>query len=156
MEEDDNIFQEIWKRFKKPWCISFSLYFAIVIIFFGSAGVWLPILRDGGIIDVSSFCMNVITYSCALIVPAFVSICLSVWNFKNKVSLVIFITTMLVVVAITIGYTIFGDSLIDAIICFIISLVLWVIANCENEEMNDNKFNESIKEGTKSVSKDWE
>lgn len=141
-------------RLKKPWCTSFTLYFIICVIRFGSVGIWLPICRDSKINE-SSLIMNIITYSCALIIPACVSIILSMLKFKNKVSLILLAILMLCLISVTVGFSIFKDSFLDAIICLVISLLLWVIANCDNSEMNDDKFNESIKEGTKSVSKDW-
>ena len=41
-----NIFQEYWERFKKPWCIAFSLYLVFVIIILGGLGVLFSIFSS--------------------------------------------------------------------------------------------------------------
>ena len=151
---NDNIIYELLHRIKNPWCWSFTLYFIIVIIIFGGIGVWLPIWKEGQI-KVASLAINMITYSCALIVPAVVSIMLSMRNYKNKVSLVLFVSLVLLVVAITVGCSVFAESLLAAIVCLVLSLLFWVIANYDNVELNDGKYNESIKAKSQQLSSNW-
>lgn len=77
MEEEFNtIFHELIYKFKKPWVeLSFILYFAIVIVLFGGLGVILfffqePIDKNNIFLTTSQ---NLLTYSIALLVPAFVT-----------------------------------------------------------------------------------
>lgn len=151
---DDNIICELWHRIKNPWCWSFSLYFLIVIIIFGGIGIWLPVWKERQIC-IASLAINVITYSCALIVPAVVSIILSMRDYKNKVSLVLFVLFVLLLVAITVGCSVFAESLFAASICLVFSLVFWIIANSENAELSDGKYNESIKSKSQQLSSNW-
>ena len=37
---DENIYSELYHRFKKPWCNSFTLYFLFVVIVLGGTGIW--------------------------------------------------------------------------------------------------------------------
>lgn len=151
---DDNILCELYHRIKSPWCWSFSLYFVIVIIIVGGIGIWLPILKEGQIC-IASLAVNVITYSCALIVPAAVSIILSMRDYKNKVSLILFVIFVLLLFAITVGCSVFAESLFSSIVCLVFSLLFWIIANCNNPELSDSKFNESIKSKSQELSSNW-
>ena len=80
---------------------------------------------------------------------------LSMRNYKNKVSLVLFVLLVLLVVAITVGCSVFAESLLAAIVCLVLSLLFWVIANYDNVELNDGKYNESIKAKSQQLSSNW-
>lgn len=150
----DNIYSELLHRFKMPWCNSFAMYFIIVIVLFGSVGVWLPLLKESPF-SVESLAINIITYACALIIPAAVSIILSMKDYKNKISLVLFIVAILLAVAFFVGYSVFKGNLCTSIICCILSLLFWVIANCDNEQLSDDKYNKSIKSNSNKLSENW-
>ena len=44
---DENIYSELYHRFKKPWCNSFALYLIFVVGVLGGTGIWLPLFKKG-------------------------------------------------------------------------------------------------------------
>ncbi|MCI1741549.1 MAG: hypothetical protein LKI18_04110 [Prevotella sp.] len=155
MEEDGNIFQELLGRFKEPWCPSFVMYLILIIIGLGGIGIWLPLLKDG--YSLTSLITNIVSYSCALIAPAMLSIILSIISTKHKVSLALVIIGMVVFVSSAVLYTVFRNSIVTAMLCALLAIVAWIIANYDNPELNDTKFNisENIKKNSQKFSKNW-
>lgn len=151
---DGNILLELYSRFKTPWCTSFVLYFVLVVVLFGGTGVWLPIMKDGSS-GMQSLSMNLLTYSCAIIVPAWISVILSMLDYKNKVSLILFVVSSLIFVVFAVGEAVYNDNLICSVICCVLALFFWVVANYNNTELSDDKFNESIKSKVESLSDKW-
>ena len=62
---------------------------------------------------------------------------------------------MLGIVLFSLGYTVYAKSFITAVLSAMISLISWVIANTDNVELSDSKFNESIKEGADKLKNNW-
>ena len=94
MEEDfKTIFHELAYKFKKPWTeLSFVLYFIIVIVVFGGLGVILFFFQEPIDQSNTNLCtsQNLLTYSIALLVPAFVSMLAEYLpKSKKKFSLII-------------------------------------------------------------------
>ncbi len=155
MDDNENILRELWHKFEHPWHEnSFVLYFIFVIIILGGAGIWLPFLENKPVF-IEDIITNIVTYSCALIAPSVVSIILSIIKVKNKVSLALVILAMLGIVLFSVGYTVCAKSIITAVLSAMISLISWVIANTDNVELSDSKFNESIKEGADKLKNNW-
>lgn len=164
MENKDleiNFFQESWQRFKSPWCGSFVAYFIFVIIIFSAAGVFAAMLDDGisGIDKGLSIASNLSTYFIAIIIPSIINIILSFWTMKNKVSFVIYLVVGLVVSFILLwlsnslsNYYVF----IPALLGVLLSWFLWVIANFDNELLNDASYNESIERNVKKNQANWD
>ncbi|OAV73662.1 hypothetical protein Barb6_00040 [Bacteroidales bacterium Barb6] len=167
---EQNIFQEFQYRLRKPWCWSFSLYFIFVIIILGGLGVifsfitfidigiqdiitkeqYLCFRDDLKIIHISS---NAATYAIATLAPAIISIILSLFqdDIKNKVSFAIILLVALLLSGFLLYHTITSNgisSLITAAISIIIALFFWIIANYENEYLNDAAFDKKIKDET--------
>lgn len=154
-----NIFQEYWERFKKPWCIAFSLYLVFVIIILGGLGVLFSIFSSLEMNDtmenvnmkqhmVSS---NLSTYSIALLIPAVISILLSFYELKNKVSSIILsvIIVLLSVALLVLSINKEAYSIYAAIFSFLLALFFWVIANHDNDYLNDAAFEKVIKNDMK-------
>ena len=57
---DENIYSELYHRFKKPWCNSFTLYFLFVVIVLGGTGIWLPLFKTEPF-SMEEFAINIIT-----------------------------------------------------------------------------------------------
>jgi hypothetical protein len=149
-----NIFQEYWERFKRPWCISFTLYLIIVVVFLGGLGVVFSVFSPIPQIKVQHIASNAATYAIATLAPAIVSILVSFYknDIKNKVSFAIILLTALVLSSILLYHTITSKgitSLVTATINIIIALFFWIIANYENEYLNDAAYDKTIKDETK-------
>ena len=154
MGNKKNIFQELWDRFKKPWNISFRLYFIFVIIIFGGLGVILSLIycTDNLKLNISS---NLMTYSIALLVPACITILLQYLpKAQNKVSLVILIVAALVIEGFIIHWS-YSGAIIASILSTILAWVFWVIANADEIYMNDQSYDNKIKEDIKEHAKNW-
>lgn len=155
MEGSGNVFKELGHRLKKPWCISFTLYFFVVVMFFGSAGLWIPAFHSKPL-DSEDIIVNLITYSCALIAPAIIGIILSVIKSRYKLSL----TIICVVILFFVGFLASKQTWWTAILCVVLSLLSWIIANYDNETLKDDYYKTdldiNIKEGAKAASKDWD
>ena len=154
---NENILREFKRRLTKPWTKSgFGFYFVVIIILFGGIGIWLSIYRGGENV-LSSVSDNMFTYSIALFVPAFISIVLPpMLNFKHRLSwivlifLILFIETVLVIWS---EQT--KNCLLPAIISTLLSWVFWVIANCDNQTLADESYDDIIKNGESKHGQSW-
>lgn len=144
-----NIFEEYWLRLKKPWCVAFALYLIVVVIVFGGFGVILSVFSgnfesDQKLLHVAS---NLSTFSVALLVPAIISILLSFLQLQNKVSAILlcilslFISgTLLYFSHYTNGKIALGLSIVNAFL----ALFYWIVANHDNELLNDASYAQMI------------
>lgn len=148
-----NIFSELKDSFIKPWkTLSFKLYFFFVIVLFGGMGVIVALYNAIKDKQWEGFAMNLITYSLAILVPAFISIFLQYYPIsKNKVSLAI----LIVVIAVATPLLALWNSILIAIICVILAWVFWIIANSENALLDDDAYDKSIKQDLVEHGKDW-
>lgn len=80
----DSIFGEFYERIKHVAVFSFVLYFLVVVIVLGGAGVWIPVIQDCKL-GMSSLSNNMMTYSCSLMAPSAISLLLSFLKYKHKV-----------------------------------------------------------------------
>jgi hypothetical protein len=156
-----NFFQECWARFKKPWCGSFTAYFIFVIVFFSAGGVVFAIFdgNHSGLNKVLSISSSVSTYFIALVIPSIINIILSFWSLKNKVSFIIYLIVGLVIsfALLWLSNSMFNYFVfIPALIGVLLSWFLWVIANYDNELLNDALFNESINRNVKKNQANWD
>lgn len=149
---ESNIFQEYKQRLLAPWCIAFELYLFCVIIGFGGSGVLYAIFSDvENPTKIGYIASNLSTYAIALLVPAVITIMLSFNKTKNKVSSAI----LLVVILILNGFLLhFSNthqqySIWTAIISVSFAWVFWIIANHDNEYLNDASFELMIKRDMK-------
>jgi hypothetical protein len=144
-----NFFQECWERFKRPWCNSFSAYFIFIIVLISAGGVIFSIFSSNNEDRIFSVASNMSTYFMALIIPAVIDIFLSFGKLRNKVSFSIFTVVILV-------FSIFllwlsnslekNYVLFPAILGVLFSWFFWVIANSDNENLNDYSYDKKIKE----------
>ena len=148
--KSNNILKELYKRFTKPWCFSFIWHFVFMIILIGGSGVIMSILNycirktdSWNIIE------NIISYSLALIIPSAVSILQTFNKTTKKVSLIeltlcMFIIAPLIISILSYYFKIYWLPMI----CMLLSWIAWVIANYENTDLNDDSFEEKIKQDT--------
>lgn len=145
---EENIFHEYKQRLKAPWCVAFFLYLVFIIIGFGGSGVLYSIFCDVETpTKLGYIASNLSTYSIALLVPAVITIMLSFEKTKYKVSSAI----ILVVVLILNGFLLhFSNthqlySIWTAIVTVLFAWLFWIIANHDNEYLNDASFEKLIK-----------
>ena len=145
-----NFFAECWERFKKPWCNSFSAYFIFIIAIFSAGGIIFSIFSsidaDKRIFSIAS---NMSTYFIALIIPAVIDIFLSFGKLRNKVSFIIYMIVILVISGILLWLSNTMSSnfvLIPAFLGVFLSWFFWVIANSDNDNLNDYSYDKKIKD----------
>lgn len=147
-----NIFKELKEKFMKPWKVSFVLYFVFIIILFGGMGVIVALVNAFKSGKWDGIPLSLMTYSLALLVPACITILLQYLPLaKNKVSLVILSIAILVVTSLMA----FFNSFVIAIICIFLAWFFWIIANSENEYLDDDAYDKSIKQDLVEHGKDW-
>ena len=153
-----NICKELWYRLRKPWCMSFTLHFVLMVVVIGGLGIILSVFNYF-MGDSSSWSIteNIISYSLALAIPSTIPILQSTNRTNKKVSLieVTIFFFILIPLALSIISYIF-KSYILPIVCMAISWCVWVIANYENEDLNDSSFEEKIKKEIEQHGKDWD
>lgn len=160
MEEDfKTIFHELIYKFKKPWTeLSFVLYFTIVIVLFGGLGVILFFFQEP--IDKSNTYLctsqNLLTYSIALLVPAFVSmLAQGLPRSKKKLSLIIISVAVLVLEGFMVCWCYFSGALLASIISTLLAWFFWIVVNCDNIYLKDETYDNSIRKGASKLSKNW-
>jgi len=153
-----NVFQEYWLRFRKPWCVAFSIYLILAVVLLGGLGVLFSIFSSLEINSTTEdisikehlISSNLSTYSIALLIPAVISILLSFYELKNKVSSTL---VSVFIVLLSIGLLVLSVnreaySIYVAIFSFLLALFFWVIANHDNEYLNDESFEMMVKRKT--------
>lgn len=156
---EKNVFQEALEYFLLPWKqTAFWLYFIGIVIGFGGIGIWLCIYecavsKEDDMYKVSQ---NLGLYFIAIIAASIVDLNLST-SFKNLASLNILTVIILgfTVVLFLLSYYIRSEyGIIPAMVGVFISLLVWTLANAENEKLNDSKFYDKMHGG--SHGKSWE
>ena len=152
MEENfKTVFHELMYKFKKPWTeLSFILYFILVIVLFGGLGVILFFFQEP--IDKSNTYLctsqNLLTYSIALLVPAFVSmLAQGLPNSKKKLSLIIISVTVLVIEGFVVCWCYFSGALLASIISTLLAWFFWVVVNYDNIYLKDETYDNSVRKG---------
>jgi len=145
---EPNIFQEYKQRLLAPWCIAFGLYLIFVIIGFGGSGVIYAICSSVESPNkIGYVASNLSTYSIALLVPAVITIMLSFNKTKNKVSSAIILVVILILNGFLLHFSNAHQqySIWTAIISVLFAWTFWIIANHDNEYLNDASFEKIIK-----------
>lgn len=158
-EESKTIFHELLYKFRKPWNeLSFVLYFVIVIVLFGGLGVILfffqkPIDNSNTYLCISQ---NLLTYSIALLVPAFVSMLAQYLpHSKKKLSLIIISVAVLVVEGFMVCWCYFSGALFASIISTFLAWFFWIVVNCDNIYLKDETYDNSVRKGASKLSENW-
>lgn len=156
---EENIFCELLDRLRKPWKkTSFTLYFIFVVIIFGGIGVLMSLFLNKTTSN-SEWVSNLMTYSITLSIPACITIILQyVPKANNKVSLVLLCISLLIIqiIVICIFYFLSNGALLIAIGSTILSWIFWVIANSDNEYLDDKTYSQIIKDDIKkNHGQDW-
>lgn len=153
-----NILRKLLAKLKSPWSISFFLYFVFFVVLIGGLGVIFSFFQ--GLYNHSfnswNIIENIITYSITLAFPAAIPLLQSIFKTENKVSLIILIlSSLLLIIGLSIISYIFKIA-IPALICLVISWIIWIIANSENKSLQDKSFNETIKADLVKHGNNWD
>lgn len=158
MEPHKSIFHELSYRFKQPWTeLSFVLYFILVIVLFGGLGVILfffqPQSENNSYLNTSQ---NLLTYSIALLVPAFVTMLAQYLpSSRKKFSLIIIVVFVLVVEGFMVCWCYFSGALSAAIVSTLLAWFFWVVVNSDNIYLKDETYDNNIREGASKLSQNW-
>lgn len=150
-----NVFQEILNMIKKPWSVGFCLYFVLIIIILNGLGIIFAFKYNSGTL-ICSISQNLAIYSIAIFVPSLISIILQLIQdlIYNKVSFSILSITILVCEIYIIPQA-YQGCLGYAIVTTVIAWIYWIIANRDNEYLNDESFDQIIKKGRSLHGKQW-
>lgn len=144
-----NFIDEQIDRFKMPWNHSaFKSYFIWIVILFGSIGIGLTIKDEinNCVINYTVISKSIATTFVALIAASLVDLNLS-HNIKNVPSLIInsigFIAISILLMILS--FNIKGSwSLLPAILGYLLALLIWVLANADNEKLSDDSYMQNI------------
>ncbi|OLQ21628.1 hypothetical protein [Tannerella forsythia] len=154
--ERDNIFKELFRMLIQPWSIAFTLYFLFVIVVINGLGVLLcPIIYNKDAI-LSNISQNLAIYSLALFAPSLIILILQLVKdqIHHKPSFTI-ISVVLFGAQIYIIPAAYQGKILYAVLCTIIAWFYWIIANRDEEYLNDESFDNLIKNGTEQHGNHW-
>lgn len=162
MDNKVSFYAEIRQRFLMPWNQeAFKSYFIWIIIIFGGISIGFTFYDE--IVVQEKFSWHTISKSigttfCALIAGSLVDLNLS-FKIKNMPSMIIN-SIGIVGTSIFLLFLIFkmnsNWSILPAIIGYIISLIIWIIANADNENLSDGTYYDKIVEKAGELSQNWE
>jgi hypothetical protein len=143
-------------RFRTPWKESaFQLYFWIIVVFFGGIGIGLTIYEEcfNEVFHINTISKSIATTFIGMIAGSLVDLNLS-QNIKFVPSLTI--STMGVAMVCTLlllsAFKIDGFwSLLPAILGYLISMLIWILANADNNRLSDEGYLSSMKENVKKL-----
>lgn len=149
-----NVFQDIWSRFCRPMRkLAFYLYFFPFIVILSGGGVILAYFKEAGI---DGLPLNLSTYAIALLIPSAMTIILEL--FKSKTNVPSTISICVIIILSSVGFLVasYHDTLWAAIANVLISWFLWIVANCDNEYMDDIAFSKNIKANVGELKSKWD
>jgi hypothetical protein len=158
---ENNFLEELYERFKMPWKHSaFKYYFFWIVLIFGSLGI--AITGYGEFQSKSPIYLNIAhsiaTTFIALIAASLVDLNLS-FNIKNIPSLII---NSIAFIGVSILLLIFSFkiktnwSFLPAIIGYFLSILIWILANADNEKLSDETYYKKMHEQAKTLTKNWQ
>ncbi|NPA44855.1 MAG: hypothetical protein GXO49_04910 [Chlorobi bacterium] len=154
MNEIISFKEEIFFRLKSPWKQSaFNGVFAIVVILAGF-GVFFPFMIKNNF-NIPDISISLGTYFIASIVSSSLDLGLSIKTI-NKASYIIYtilalvITLILFSLAITIRPNFWKLSI--AVFGFVLSFMIWIIANSDKEIFDDLKYTKKLERSIKTTS----
>ena len=142
---DITFIDEQVERFKMPWKnFAFKSYFFWIVILFGGIGIGLTIFEEirKSSPDFNTISKSIATTFVAIIAASLVDLNLS-YNIKNVPSLIINsygfigISILLLILSFNVKG---GWSLMPAILGYIIAILIWILANADNDKLSDDSY----------------
>ena len=144
------------ERFKTPWKhFAFKSYFFWIVILFGGIGIGLTIFEEisKGSIDFNIISKSIATTFVAIIASSLVDLNLS-YNIKNVPSLIInsvgFIAISILLLILSFNLK-SGWSLLPAIFGYTIAIMIWILANADNDKLSDDSYLANITKKVKDL-----
>lgn len=158
--ESKHFLTEQYERFKMPWKhFAFKSYFFWIVIIFGSLGVFITLYEELTAChpDPEKISEGIATTFVALIAASLVDLNLS-FNVKNIPSLIInsiaFIGLSILLLFLSFSVQSWW-SLIPAIVGYVLSLLIWILANADNERLADETYYKRMMDKATELSKNW-
>lgn len=142
--------QEIIERFRLPWkFFAFNSYFVSIVIGFGGIGIFIKLYQILQCTEVKGYTVaqDLSTYAIAIIAASLVDLNLSL-NIKSKPSLTItsFAIGGISILLVFLSYKINSYwALLPGSFAALISLIVWVLANADNENLSDSTYYEKMR-----------
>ena len=163
MNESKHFFSEIVERLKlqvKPFNDLYFTYLLVFVIGIGGIGIWVSIFQElqKDVINEYNITFNIGTYFIALVSTSYIDLTTND-KITNKKSLQIYSFVMLIVLLFL--FYLSNNckpfwSIIFSIIGTFITLLVWHIANSENQKFNEENYNQKIrKEAAKTHGHNW-
>jgi hypothetical protein len=147
---------ELIDRFKLPWKhFAFKSYFIWIVIMFGGIGIGLTIYEElrNSVTHVNIISKTIATTFVAIIASSLVDLNLS-YNIKNVPSLIInsigFIAVSILLLILS--FNLNGNwSLLPAISGYFLALIIWILANADNDKLSDDSYLQNITKKVKEL-----
>lgn len=158
---DKNFFEELFDRFIMPWKhIAFKSYFFWIVIVFGGLGIGITFFEELCKDEPQYYhiARSIATTFIALIAASLVDLNLSL-NFKNIPSLIINSVAFIGLSMLLLYFSFYTESkwsVVPAIIGYLISLSIWILANADNERLSDETYYKKMLQKANDLTKDWE
>lgn len=158
---NSDFFNELKDRFKMPWKhFAFKSYFFWILLMFGSLGIFITIydVVNSKAPDCNLISQSISTTFIALIAGSLVDLNLS-FTIKNIPSLIIntIATVGVSILFLFLSFKIDGAlSLLPAIVGYILAILIWIIANADNEKLSDETFYKKILKKAQELTNDWD
>lgn len=143
-------------RFKMPWKhFAFKSYFFWIIIAFGGIGIGLTIFEElrNTQTNINIISKSIATTFVAIIAASLVDLNLS-YNIKNVPSLIInsigFIAVSILLMVLSFNIN-GGWSLFPAILGYLLALLIWILANADNDKLSDDSYLQNISKKVKDL-----
>lgn len=144
-----NFINELLDRFKLPWKhFAFKSYFFWIVIMFGGIGIGLTIYEElrNSVTHINIISKTIATTFVAIIASSLVDLNLS-YNIKNIPSLIInsigFIAVSILLLILS--FNLNGNwSLLPAILGYLLALIIWILANADNDKLSDDSYLQNI------------
>ncbi len=146
---NENFTKEQIVRFKMPWKhFAFKSYFLWIIIGFGGVGIILTIYNElnNNVVNISTISQSFATTFVGIIAASLVDLNLS-YTIKNIPSLIIN-SIGFIAISILLLFLSFkidgGWSLLPAVTGYFLALLIWILANADNDKLSDESYLKNI------------
>jgi hypothetical protein len=142
--------EEIIERFKLPWKnLAFSLYLILILLGFGGFSIYLKIAEviKSPEVDGYKVALDMATFGLAILTASIFDLNMSL-KINSKPSLFIITIALcgLSVFLVYLSSTIQSYwALIPGFLGFIIALMVWILANADNENFSDSMYYEKMR-----------
>ncbi|RYU91351.1 hypothetical protein EWM62_05265 [Mucilaginibacter terrigena] len=157
---ETSFLQELYTRFKQPWSQSaFISYFILLVLLAGGFGVIISITEcyHGNWDKPEIISKSMATYFVAVIGSSIVDLNLS-YNIKNVPSWQINSTGAVLISALLfyLSYNLNGWlSILPAFFGVLLAISIWVLANADNERLNDSAFFQKMRGKEEGHGNNW-